>query len=157
MPSAQPPDVVSATTVIDAPAEVIFRIVADPHQHARIDGSGSVRKATSGPRELRLGDRFGMDMKMGAPYKMRNEVVEYDKDRLLAWRTVGAHRWRYELEPLAEHGTRVTETWDASRYPAPGRWFLRTIGFPGRNLRSIEKTLVRLKEAAEQDAGTASA
>ena len=155
MPSPESPYVVSASTVVDAPADVVFRIVADPHQHARIDGSGSVRRATSGPRELKLGDRFGMDMKMGAPYKMRNEVVEYDKDRLLAWRTLGVHRWRYELEPLAEHGTRVTETWDASRYPAPVRWALRAIGFPSRNLRSIEQTLVRLKQAAEQDAGTA--
>jgi hypothetical protein len=33
--------------------------------------------------------------------------------RLIAWRHVGPHRWRYELEPDPA-GTRVTETWDAS-------------------------------------------
>ena len=148
-------DVVSSSMVIDAPAEVVFRIVADPHQHPRIDGSGSVRQATSGPRALTLGDRFGMDMKLGAPYRMRNEVVEYDEHRLLAWRTVGAHRWRYELEPAPGGGTRVTETWDASRYPWPMRAFWRAIGFPARNLRSIEATLVKLKAAAEEDAAAA--
>src|SRR5207253_2743607 len=35
--------VVSASTTIDAPPAVVFAIVTDPRQHARIDGSGSVR------------------------------------------------------------------------------------------------------------------
>jgi hypothetical protein len=28
--------------------------------------------------------KFGMDMKIGAPYKILNTVVEYDQDRLIA-------------------------------------------------------------------------
>lgn len=149
-------DEVSASTVIAAPASVVFAIVANPYQHARIDGSGSVKQATSGPERLRMGDRFGVDMKIVAPYTMRNEVVEYDEDRLIAWKTMGLHRWRYELEPQDDGTTVVTETWDPSRYPAPARLGFRLIGFPARNRRGIEQTLVKLKAAAELDAATTS-
>ena len=62
-----------------------------------------------------------MDMKMGAPYKIKNRVVELEEDRLIAWRHMGAHRWRYELTPTPDGGTEVTETWDLSRYPLPLR------------------------------------
>jgi uncharacterized protein YndB with AHSA1/START domain len=33
-------DRVSATTVINAPAEAIFAVLADPAKHAAIDGTG---------------------------------------------------------------------------------------------------------------------
>ena len=48
-----------------------------------------------------LGDRFGMDMKLGVPYRMSSTVVEYEADRLLAWAHFGGHRWRYELDRQA--------------------------------------------------------
>ena len=35
---------VSATTIIDAPADVIFGVLADPAKHAAIDGTGRVRE-----------------------------------------------------------------------------------------------------------------
>ena len=38
-------DSVSATTVINAPAEAIFAVLADPAKHAAIDGTGWVREA----------------------------------------------------------------------------------------------------------------
>ena len=34
---------VSASTTIAAPAATVFDILADPRQHPRIDGSGTVR------------------------------------------------------------------------------------------------------------------
>src|SRR5437588_6374178 len=37
-------DCVSATTVINAPAEAIFAVLADPAKHAAIDGTGWVRE-----------------------------------------------------------------------------------------------------------------
>ncbi len=146
--------IVTASTHVDAPPAVVFAIVADPRQHARIDGSGSVRGAISGPERLSAkGDTFGVDMKLfGLPYKIRNKVVEYDADRRIAWRHFGAHRWRYELEPAEGGGTQVTETWDASRYKPPFFTALRLAGFPERNRRGITETLVRLKQAAEADA-----
>ncbi len=144
----------SATTTVHAPASVVFDILADPRQHTRIDGSGTVREATSGPDRLGLGAQFGMAMKMGAPYKIQNKVVEFEEDRLIAWRHKGQHRWRYELEPVAgdPSATRVTETWDASYYNAIGQGVLKLAGFPRRNQQGIDQTLVRLKEVAESDA-----
>ncbi|KQW47845.1 dimethyladenosine transferase [Nocardioides sp. Root1257] len=142
---------VSASTTIAAPPETIFAILADPRQHARIDGSGTVRGSLSGPDRLELGSQFGMDMKMGAPYRIKNRVVEFEDGRLIAWRHVGAHRWRYELTPQAG-GTVVTETWDLTHCNGLNRWVLGAMGYPKRHQKGIEQTLVNLKEAAEADA-----
>lgn len=144
----------SATTTIGAPASVVFAIVADPTQHARIDGSGSVQAVVDGPDRLVLGSTFGMSMKRGMGYQTKNTVVEYEADRLIAWRNSGANRWRYELSPTADGGTRVTETWDLSPYPAPARFLLNAL--LGRSTqRALEATLVKLKDAAEADAAAA--
>ena len=91
---------VSARTTIAAPPHVVFAIVADPHQHPRIDGSGSVRAVVDGPDRLEKGAKFHVSMKLfGLPYKITNHVVEFEPDRRIAWRHFGGHRWRYELEP----------------------------------------------------------
>jgi uncharacterized protein YndB with AHSA1/START domain len=144
---------VSATTTIEAPPEVVFAIVADPRQHPRIDGSGSVRELINGPERLARGATFGVSMRLfGVPYAIRNRVVEFEEDRLIAWRHFGAHRWRYELVRDGDGGTRVTETFDYTRYDRLSAAGLRAAGFPERNRRGIEATLARLKAAAEQDA-----
>ncbi len=148
--------IVSATTTIGAPAATVFSILADPRQHARIDGSGSIRGLVKGPDRLDRGTEFGMDMKLfGLPYKIRNRVVEFEEGRLIAWRHVGGHRWRYELAPADGEGTRVTESFDYSPYNRIGAAIIRLARFPERNRRGIEATLVRLKAAAEEDAARA--
>ncbi|MEQ4549023.1 SRPBCC family protein [Nocardioides kribbensis] len=154
--SARP--VVTASAVVDAPPAVVFDILADPRQHPLIDGSGTVRGSTSGPPRLELGSTFGMDMRIGAPYKIRNKVVELEPDRLIAWRHVGLHRWRYELEELPADATggtartRVTETWDISRYPGLVQAAYHRAGVAAKIQRGIEKTLVKLSAAAEEAA-----
>lgn len=147
---------ISATTVIDAPAEVVFAILADPRQHPRIDGSGSVRQVTRGPDRLAKGDSFGADMRLfGLPYKITNRVVELEENRRIAWRHFGGHRWRYELVPTDDGGTQVTESFDYTRYGTLAAAIVRLAGFPERNRRGIKETLVKLKAAAEQDAAAA--
>jgi uncharacterized protein YndB with AHSA1/START domain len=142
---------ISAHTFVAAAPEVVFAIVSDPRQHARIDGSGTVEDVVSGPDTLVLGSEFGVAMKQGASYRMKNRVVEFEQDRLIAWRHVGAHRWRYQLEP-ADGGTQVTETWDLSPYPAPVRPLVRLL-FGKKTQRAVDATMVKLKAAAEADAG----
>lgn len=150
--SENQPHVVSETVEVAAPPEVVFAILADPRQHARIDGSGSVRGLLKGPDRLTRGASFGMDMKLfGLPYKIRNRVVEFEPDRRIAWRHYGAHRWRYVLEPT-QTGTTVTESFDYARYPTLGRRMIELAGFPARNRSGILGTLRKLKEAAESDA-----
>jgi uncharacterized protein YndB with AHSA1/START domain len=146
---------VSASTTVSAPPETVFAILADPRQHPRIDGSGMVKDLVTGPDRLSLDAEFGMSMKLGASYKTANKVVEFEDGRLIAWRHNAPHRWRYELEPTTDGGTTVTETWDISYWPAPGRLVLRLVRYPQRNQRAIERTLVKLKAAAEQDAAAA--
>ncbi|MEO5983647.1 MAG: SRPBCC family protein [Pedococcus sp.] len=144
--------IVSSSVDIAASAETVFAILVDPRQHARIDGSGSLRETVSGPERLSRGATFGVDMKLaGLPYRISNRVVEFEEGRLVAWRHFGGHRWRYELEPVGD-GTRVTESFDYSRYARPQRLLIEGLGFPERNRRGIEQTLRNLKAVAESDA-----
>src|SRR5688500_10263203 len=99
---------VSLSTIVNAPPATVFALLADPHRHPEFDGSGTVKGRVSGPHALSLGDRFGMRMRLGLPYVISNKVVEFEQDRVIAWRHVGHHVWRYELEPV-DDGTRVTE------------------------------------------------
>ena len=147
---------VSSSTVIEASPARVFAILADPRQHQRIDGSGTLRGSVEGPDTLTLGSTFGMWMKQGAAYRTKNTVVEFEQDRLIAWKHFAPHRWRYELEPVAG-GTRVTETWDLSRVPGPIRLGLKVTGFPTKARRGIEGTLVKLAHAAEADEKNATA
>jgi uncharacterized protein YndB with AHSA1/START domain len=152
----QKPQTVSVRTTIAAPPSVVFAIVSDPHQHPRIDGSGSVRGLIDGPDRLERGASFGVSMKLfGVPYKITNRVVEFEPDRRIAWRHFGAHRWRYVLLPTEHGGTEVVETFDYTRYPPLWRRLLELARFPERNRRGIEGTLQRLKAAAEADEAAA--
>ncbi|HEX5493526.1 MAG TPA: SRPBCC family protein [Mycobacteriales bacterium] len=138
---------VADSIVIAAPPGAIFDILADPRQHPRIDGSGSVREVSVGPDRLSAGARFGMRMRRGAPYRVTNVVLEFEPDRRIAWRHFGRHVWRYELEPV-DGGTRVTETFDWS--PSPMRALLDRTGVPRQNARAITATLQRLKDTVEE-------
>jgi len=137
---------VSESRVIASDPQRLFDIVADPAMHPVIDGSGSVRESREGNTDrLSLGAKFGMDMKLGAPYKITNKVVEFDDGRTIAWRHFNGHVWRYIFEPV-DGGTRVTEQWDAR--PAKNKLGLVLMGFPARNRRGIRATLERLEEYA---------
>lgn len=138
----------SASTTVAAPPAVVFAIVTDPRQHQRIDGSDTIQGTVSGPDRLVLGSEFGMSMKMGAPYKIKNKVVEFEQDRLIAWRHVGLHRWRYELTPTADGGTQVTETWDLTHYPSFAARVLHAL-FGAKTKTALASTMEKLKAAAE--------
>ena len=131
----------SRQRVIAAAPHEVFELLANPAMHPAIDGSGTVR-ATSGQAQwLALGSEFGMQMRLGVPYRISNTVVEFEQDRLIAWRHFSGHRWRYELEPDGS-GTTVRETWDASRLRH--KWLLRLLGFTRTTGPNMERTLERL-------------
>lgn len=131
-----------------APAERVFDLLTDPAMHPLLDGSGTVRAARNGnPARLELGSTFGMDMHLGLPYRITNKVVEYERNRLIAWRHFGGHRWRWELEPVDADTTSVTETFDWSR--APGGVAYGVLGFLDRNTKGIEATLGCLESVLE--------
>ena len=87
-----------------------------------------------------------MKMHQVVPYRITNQVVEFEEGRRIAWRHFGGHIWRWELEPV-EGGTQVRETFDWAPSRAP--WFLELIGYPARNRRGIEASLPRLAALVE--------
>ena len=138
--------VVSASTVVQAPAARIFDLLADPCRHPVLDGSGSVRSLVRGPQRLYLGARFAMAMRLGVPYAMVNRVVEFEEGRLIAWTHVSRAIWRYQLEPTGPTSTRVTETFDMRHSPlAP---VYERAGFAQRNERAIVRSLALLADIA---------
>lgn len=111
--------VVSATAVIDAPADVVFEQIADPANQPAWDGNDNLARAEAGQRVRGVGDIFTMVLAKDA--KVRdNHVVEFDEGRLIAWRPAESggqpfgHQWRWELRPLDDDRTEVTHTYDWS-------------------------------------------
>lgn len=138
---------VSTTRIVEAAPATIWDIITDPTMHPVIDGSGTVKAALGNPKRLGPNSKFGMSMKMGLPYPIRNKVVEYVEGRRIAWQHFSGHRWRWELEEV-EGGTRVTETFDWSTARSPQA--IESGGFPEKNLRGMEATLERLAEVVAE-------
>ena len=123
---------------------LIFEVLADPRQHSKIDGSGSVKAArVSAPPRLSLDAKFTMDMKIGVPYKMTNTVVEFEENRRIAWRHLGGHIWRYILEPV-DGGTKVVEQFDYNG--SKSVLILKLRGSMKSNEKFMTKTLENLEK-----------
>ena len=143
------PKIKSARIVVQATPSVIFSILSNPKRHREMDGSGTITANIRGPDELVLGSKFGMKMHLGINYRIRNTVVEYKKDELIAWRHLGQWRWRYELVDLGNGSTQVTETFDGTFAPGIAqKWLNFRKAYPWTQL-AVAKTLVRLKAVAE--------
>jgi uncharacterized protein YndB with AHSA1/START domain len=148
--------VVSVSRRIAAPASEVFELLATPRRHLEMDGSGLLR-GTEAASVAAVGDVFVMNMHfkpLGGDYTMNNHVVEYERDRRIAWEPengVGhpdvdspkarwGHRWRFELEADGPSATVVTETWDGTGIPAED-------AEDGRQwIPSMTRTLERLDE-----------
>ena len=136
--------IVSVERFIPAAPGLIFEILADPRQHSKIDGSGSVKAAkVSAPSRLSKGSKFTMDMKILIPYKMTNTVVEFDENRCIAWRHLGGHIWRYILEPV-DGGTKVVEQFDYNG--SKSILILKLRGSMKSNEKFMAKTLENLEK-----------
>lgn len=141
------PKIKSASILINAPAHKIFEVLADPRMHPVIDGSNSVRSVIKGPNRLALGAKFGMNMEIGVKYRITNTVVEFEENKLIAWRHVGRWIWRYELREVSPNQTLVIESFDGTRTPL-NLWLKARKAYPYAQ-KAVAKTLVRLKEYCE--------
>ena len=146
-------DTITVERTIKAPPAQIFALISDAGKHAEIDGSGSVRGTKRDSRPLELGTKFGMSMHMGFAYKTSNEVVEFEQDRRIAWKTTGAKGliggriWRYELAPV-DGGTLVKETWDVSQDKQ--KFFLKHSRMAPAAKVGMRKTLERIASILEK-------
>ena len=147
------PKIKAARIVINASPSAIFNILANPHRHYEIDGSKTIKSNLSGPGRLSLGAKFGMSMHLGINYTIMNYVVEYKENELIAWRHLGRWRWRHELKDLGNGSTEVTETFDGYYAPYISQlWLNFRKAYPWTQM-VVAKSLVRLKEVAENEQG----
>jgi hypothetical protein len=137
----------AARIIIDAPAVKIFDLLANPSRHKEIDGSGTIQNSLSGAQRLSLGAKFGMAMHLGIDYKIMNTVVEFEENKLIAWRHLGRWRWRYEIREISPNQCEVTETFDG-RKSISQAWLKFRKAYPWTQM-VVAKTLVRLKEVME--------
>jgi hypothetical protein len=140
------PRKVSRTVEIHAPAADLFGLVADPHRHAEIDGSGTVMGTVKGPQRLAQGAKFSVNMKQyGVPYRITSRVTELEDGRVVEWRHPMGHRWRWEFKPSSDDSTLVTETFDYSQINPLHARALELLGYPKKNAAGIEATLRQLQ------------
>jgi RNA polymerase sigma-70 factor, ECF subfamily len=126
------PGPVSVSRRIDAPAQDIFKLLAEPDRHPEFDGSGMLRPGAGNEVVAQVGDVFVMKMFFPAmgDYEMHNHVVVFERDRSIAWepamqlddavaaeRARNGSRWRFDLAPDGTGATLVTETYDCSNSP----------------------------------------
>jgi hypothetical protein len=136
-----PDDRLFATTVINAPAEAIFAVLADPAKHAAIDGTGWVCETVDSKPLTAAGQIFRMSMyhpnHPDGNYQTANRVRVFDPPSTISWDTgydpgdgslrFGGWFWRYDLTPAGPSNTSVTLTYDWSACSDSVR---ELIGFP---------------------------
>ena len=143
------PNTAAARITINAPAQVIFDLLANPASHQRFDGSGTIKGSISGPDRLFLGAQFGMAMKIKVPYRIKNTVVAFEENKKITWCHLMKWTWSYELNAISPTQTVVTESFDASNIPAFAQWWLKRTGSMARNPKWMAKSLVALKAICE--------
>jgi hypothetical protein len=165
------PEAVEVSRRIEAPAAVIFEILANPQRHMDFDGSDMLRGAVIDRPISGVGETFTMKMhRLGRDYLMLNYVVEFEPNRRIFWEpapgdlaTAGGnpskvgiaagYRWGYSLTPDGDNATVVTEVFDCG--PEENRWILLREGgewINGTNsvLDSMTATLERLEKVCTE-------
>lgn len=124
-------ETVSASTIINAPAGAIFAVLADPAQHAAIDGTGWVREPLGMKPMTASGQIFRMAMYHAnhpdGNYQMANRIQVLDPPHAISWEPgqdtgdgslrFGGWIWRYDLTPAGPSETTVTLSYDWSAVP----------------------------------------
>lgn len=138
------PKIVARQVQVNAPASQIFALVADPHRHHELDGSGTVRDtAVKGPDRLTTGAKFSVGMKQfGFPYKITSKATEIVPDKVVEWQHPMGHKWRWELDEKTPGVTTVTESFNYGTAKLPAA--LTLTGYDKKNGDGITETLKRL-------------
>ena len=148
---------VSATTMIDAPADVIFGVLADPAKHSAIDGTGRVREPLDSQPLTAARQIFRVAMyhenHPDGGYQMANRVQVFDPPSAISWEPghytgdgsvrFGGWIWRYDLTAAGPSTTTVTLSYDWSPVPDSLR---EHIGFPPFPPEHLGNSLAHLAE-----------
>jgi hypothetical protein len=146
---------VSRSVAVAAPADVVWGLVSDLPGMGRFspEATGGSWSGGSGPA---VGAVFrGRNAQGWRRWSTSSRVVACEPGRAFAFdvSSVGlaVARWRYDVEPAGD-GCRLTETWTDRRGAVMRRLGTLVSGVGDRRqfaARSIEKTLQRVKAAAE--------
>lgn len=150
-------ETVSATTIINAPAAAIFAVLAEPANHAAIDGTGWVCEPLDNQRLTAEGQVFRMTMyhpnHPDGTYQMANRVQVFDPPRAISWKPgydsgdgslrFGGWVWRYDLTQAGPSGTQVTLSYDWS---AVGDGPRQRIQFPPFSPDHLDNSLAHLAD-----------
>ena len=150
-------DRVSATMVINAPAEVIFAVLTDPAKHAAIDGTGWDCETVDSKPLTAAGQIFRMSMyhpnHPDGNYETANRVQVFDPPSAISWETgydpgdgtlrFGGWFWRYDLTPAGPSNTSVTLSYNWSACSDSVR---ELIGFPPFAPEHLDNSLAHLAE-----------
>ncbi|OBC01892.1 polyketide cyclase [Mycobacterium sp. 852013-50091_SCH5140682] len=154
-------DTMTAACTINAPAQTVFAVLADPTTHQAIDGTGWVRESLDGKPLTAVGQVFRMAMYHsnygGMHYEMANRVEVFEPPHAIAWLPgqgadddnleFGGWIWRYDLKQVAGDQTEVTLTYDWSAVPQAIR---ENIGFPPFDRQHLDNSLKHLAELAQR-------
>jgi hypothetical protein len=154
-------ETMSTACTINAPAEPVFAVLADPTTHQAIDGTGWVRESLDGKRLTEVGQVFRMAMYHqnygGMHYEMANRVEVFSPPHAIAWLPgqgaddadldFGGWIWRYDLQPVGDDRTQVTLTYDWSAVSPAIR---EHIGFPPFERQHLDNSLQHLAGLAQE-------
>ncbi|MEO7571820.1 MAG: SRPBCC family protein [Acidimicrobiales bacterium] len=148
----------TSTRRIDAPADAVFAVLADPATHADIDGTGWVKGPLEEGVRLTAEDQV-FDMGMYHPqhpdgeYEIANRVVAFEPPTAIEWepgyyvedgqRDSGRWTWRYDLAEVGGQ-TDVTLTYDWSNATPEARERFQFPIFPVDKLRESLDNLAKL-------------
>ena len=76
--------IVSAEREVSAPAEEIFKLIADPARQPDWDGNDNLASAEQGQRITGVDQSFTMELTNGQ--NRTNYVIEFEEGRLIAWK-----------------------------------------------------------------------
>jgi uncharacterized protein YndB with AHSA1/START domain len=101
-------EILSATSTISAPAGAVFAVLADPSQHAAIDGAGWVCESVDSQRLTGPGQIFRMSMyhpnHPDGNYQMANPVLAFEPPHVISWQPGSLSQSTGELEFAAGSG-----------------------------------------------------
>ncbi|MFD2758072.1 SRPBCC family protein [Gulosibacter faecalis] len=108
--------IVTASDDINAAAETVFELIADPSRQPEWDGNDNLASAAEGQRVLTVGDVFNMNLTNGE--SRENHVIDFAEGTTIAWKPAPTgeeargHVWRWDVEATGDATCHVTHTYD---------------------------------------------
>ncbi|HVL83520.1 MAG TPA: SRPBCC family protein [Pseudonocardia sp.] len=119
-----------ASRIIDAPADQIFEVLADPNRHTDLDGADMLRgMAAESPPIVGIGQSFTMNMHQPdlGDYRIVNRITAFVPGSRIGWEPhidptsdladklgdmdAAGHTYTYDLREV-DGGTEVTQTYE---------------------------------------------